>query len=142
MKTLKARTYACMVYFAAALLTSHAHALTSPPPDEILTVSQGQSLLLGYAGVTRVAVGDGELLEVRVLKENDEILLIALKPGVTDLRLWTQGDEPKRYLVQVNGDEADRSQAGCYLCRNGSLIFCPLGPHLGNKADFCSQSLN
>ncbi len=67
-------------------------------------MSEGQSLLLGYAGVTRVSVGDGELLEVRILKENDEILLIALKAGVTDIHLWTQGDEPIRYLVQVHGE--------------------------------------
>ena len=81
-----------------------ANAITSPPPEDVLVVSEGQSLLLGYAGVTRVSVGDGELLEVRILKENDEILLIARKAGVTDLRLWTQGDEPIRYIVQVHGE--------------------------------------
>jgi pilus assembly protein CpaC len=92
------------VCICLTLLSAEVLALTSPPPDEILTVSEGQSLLLGYTGVTRVAVGDGELLEVRVFKESNEILLIARKPGVTDLRLWTQGDEPARYLVQVHGE--------------------------------------
>ncbi len=86
------------------LIASNTYAITSPPPEDVLTVAEGQSLLLGYTGVTRVAVGDGELLEVRVLKENDEVLLIARKAGVTDLRLWTKGDEPIRYLVQVHGE--------------------------------------
>ncbi len=79
-------------------------AATSPPPEDVLAVPEGQSLLLGYKGITRVAVGDGELLEVKVLKERDEILLIARRAGITDLRLWSRGAEPARYLVQVHGD--------------------------------------
>ena len=93
---------ACLALTLIAVMD--AIASTAPPPEDVLTVPQGQSLLLEYEGVTRVAVGDGQLLEVKIIRENDEILLIARKAGVTDLRLWRPGDQPRRYLVQVHGD--------------------------------------
>lgn len=85
-------------------LSTLSYAATSPPPEDVLTVVHGQTLLLGYEGVKRVAVGDGTLLQVEVLKGEDEVLLIALKPGITDLRLWSDGDEPTRYVVRVHDD--------------------------------------
>lgn len=92
---------ACLL--ALLRIMTDAHAAAVPPPEDVLTVPVGQSLLLEYEGVQRVAVGDGNLLEVKILKENDEILLIARTEGVTDLRLWRGGDAPARYLVQVQG---------------------------------------
>lgn len=103
----KSLRYLACVSIALILLCTrsyHTHAETSPPPEDILTVVLGQSLLLGYAGVTRVAVGDGELIQVEVLKNEDEVLLIALKPGITDLRLWSTGDEPTRFVIRVHDD--------------------------------------
>lgn len=88
-----------------SLLLLHISALlaaTSPPPEDILTVSQGQTLLLEYEGVDRVAVGDSETLQVEVLNTENEVLLIALSPGITDLRLWAGDDEPIRYVVRVH----------------------------------------
>ena len=89
----------------AALACATALAATSPPPQDVLTVLEGQSLLVEYDGVTRVAVGDGELVDVRVFQEQNEILLIALKPGTTDLRLWDGGGNPARFLLEVHGAE-------------------------------------
>ena len=59
--------------------------------------------MVEYDGVTRVAVGDGELVDVRVFQDESEILLIALKPGTTDLRLWDDSGEPARFLLEVHG---------------------------------------
>lgn len=87
------------------LAASHTLAATSPPPEDILTVTQGQSLLVEYDDVTRVAVGNGDLVDVRVFKDKSEILLIALQPGVTDLRLWSSQGEPSRYLLEVHGPD-------------------------------------
>ena len=84
-------------------LSSSAFAATSPPPQDVLTVLQGQSLLVEFDGVTRVAVGDGDLVDVKVFEEDSEILLIALKPGVTDLRLWDGSGNPARFLLEVHG---------------------------------------
>ena len=90
----------------AAALSLTANAATSPPPQDVLTVLQGQSLLVEYDGVTRVAVGDGDLVDVKVFQDENEILLIALKPGTTDLRLWDGSDHPARFLLEVHGPES------------------------------------
>ena len=84
------------------LLALDVRAATAPPPEDVLTVRQGQTLLLEYQGVSRVSVGDAKLLQVEVLNRDDEVLLIALAAGITDLRLWAGDDEPLRYVVQVN----------------------------------------
>ena len=89
---------ACLLVAASTV-----QAATSPPPDDVLTVLQGQSLLLEYDGVTRVAVGNGALVDVRVFQDRSEILLIALQPGVTDLRLWDGSDVPARFMLEVHG---------------------------------------
>jgi len=93
------------MYLGAALLVAFlnpASAATSPPPDDILTVRQGQSLLVEYDGVTRVAVGNGDLVDVKVFEDDSEILLIALQPGKTDLRLWDGSGNPARFLLEVH----------------------------------------
>jgi len=66
-------------------------------------VLAGQSLLIEYDGVTRVAVGNGELVDVRVFQDESEILLIALQPGTTELRLWDNTGNPARFLLEVQG---------------------------------------
>ena len=80
-----------------------AAALTPPAAKDVLRVAQGQSLLLEYAGLTRVAVGDGDLVQVEVFAERSEVLLIARQAGTTDLRLWDEGAQPERYLLEVLG---------------------------------------
>jgi len=92
-----------MLVALSLLAGSAALAATSPPPEDVLTVLQGQSLLVEYDGVTRVAVGDGELVDVKVFRDESEILLIALKPGTTDLRLWDGSGSPSRFLLEVHG---------------------------------------
>jgi len=87
-----------------ASLQQHSRAATSPAPEDVLTVLAGQTLLLEYEGVQRVSIGDATLLQVEVLESDDEVLLIALEPGITDLRLWAADDEPLRYIVQVHDD--------------------------------------
>lgn len=100
----KTHTTVCSLLAALVFVAGpQLYAATSPPPHDVLTVVQGQSLLLEYDGVKRVAVGDGALVDVRVFKDESEILLIALQPGITDLRLWDNGDTPARFILEVHG---------------------------------------
>jgi len=98
---LRRLTSACLLLAALAV-----QAATSPPAEDVLTVKQGQSLLVEYDGIKRVAVGDGALVDVRVFEEANEILLIALQPGTTDLRLWDDSGYPARFLLEVHGPES------------------------------------
>lgn len=96
------RAFVAAFWLAAA---TGAFAATSPEAEDVLTVLQGQSLLVEFDGVTRVAVGDGDLVEIKVFREESEILLIALQPGITDLRLWDDSGIPSRFLLEVHGPE-------------------------------------
>ena len=67
---------------------------------DTLELQAGQTEMLHYAGIRRVAVGDGKLLEVKVFRDTGELLLIALDEGVTDLRIWATGGE-YHHLVRI-----------------------------------------
>ncbi|HDZ38935.1 MAG TPA: hypothetical protein ENH62_11715 [Marinobacter sp.] len=66
-----------------------------------LQVSVGFTTLVKAPGVTRVALGNGKLAEVHALSESDEVLVIGLVPGVTDLRVWTDEGEQHKYRLTV-----------------------------------------
>ncbi|HEY4368437.1 MAG TPA: pilus assembly protein N-terminal domain-containing protein [Steroidobacteraceae bacterium] len=69
----------------------------------VLTVAAGQSLLMRYPGVKRVAVGDGTVVDVKVLNDTQEILVLGTKEGRTDLRIWGRDGSSVAYLVEVLG---------------------------------------
>ena len=81
---------------------------------EPLTVLVSQTIVLPAEGVTRVAIGDDALLDVRVLSDVSQLLLIGQAEGITDIRIWFRnGDQvshqvtilteaPQNKLVQVN----------------------------------------
>ncbi len=67
----------------------------------VLSVTAGQSLLLRYPGVKRVAIGDGSVVDVKVLDDTQEILLLGKQEGLTDLRIWNRSGATLAYLVNV-----------------------------------------
>ncbi len=73
-----------------------------------IRLKEGQSRVLSMSGVSHVAVGNGEILQVEVLDRTDDVLLIGLRRGVTDVRVWQGDSGSRRYRVSVTpGDEID-----------------------------------
>jgi pilus assembly protein CpaC len=70
-------------------------------PIGALTVPVGQSLLIRYPDAKRVSAGDGEVLDVKVFDDTQEILLIGKQAGVTDLRIWSRDGTTIAYLINV-----------------------------------------
>ncbi|HEY0686307.1 MAG TPA: pilus assembly protein N-terminal domain-containing protein [Steroidobacter sp.] len=66
-----------------------------------LSVVQGQTLLLRFPNVKRVVAGNGDLLDVKVFEDTDEVLVLALKEGVTDLRLWARDGHSETHVVRI-----------------------------------------
>ena len=87
---------------------ANAVATTDAAPPSTLSVPAGQSLLLRYPGVRRVAVGDGTIVEVKVLSDTQEILVLGTRAGMTDLRIWSRDGTTVLYLIKVQdgGDAA------------------------------------
>ncbi len=68
---------------------------------EKLTVVVSQSIVLPAKNVTRVSIGDDDLLDVRVLTDVDQLLLIGKSAGVTDIRIWMRNGDQTSHQVSV-----------------------------------------
>ena len=66
-----------------------------------LTIPSGQSLVIHYPAVKRIAAGDGSIIDVKVFDDTDEILVMARKEGVTDLRIWGRDGSTASRVVKV-----------------------------------------
>lgn len=92
----------------AGLTVPEARAEAPVVPDAI-TMYAGQALVQNAPGpLTRVAVGDGKLMQVKVVGTR-EMVLIANQPGDTSLQLWMRNGE--RRSVSVHIGTGNNSQA-------------------------------
>ena len=72
-------------------------------PVSVLSLPTGQSLLMRYPDVRRVAAGDGEVIDIKVFDDTQEILVLGKKEGLTDLRIWNRDGATTAYLIKVLG---------------------------------------
>lgn len=70
-------------------------------PVSVVTVPAGQSVLMRYPNIRRVAATDSEIVDVKVFDDTQEILLLAKRAGLTDLRLWMRDGTTLAYLIKV-----------------------------------------
>ncbi len=80
-----------------------------PPPavGTTLRLAPGESLVLSAPGVSRVAVGQGDVLQAVVLEEK-EVLLFARTAGTTSLHVWTMAGKRHDYQIEVEASGARR----------------------------------
>jgi pilus assembly protein CpaC len=98
---------------------------------ESVSVKVGYTHLMKIPGVERVAIGNGELAEVRAFEESEEVLLIGTTPGKTDLLIWVSGeDTPRNHPLTVTDSRA-RIQAEQLRAIIGELQGLKVEP-LGN----------
>ncbi len=95
---------------ALALLSSAGTTCSAEPAVPLaaqavsmLTIPSGQSLLIPYPEVKRVAAGDGAVIDVKVFDDTQEVLVLARKEGMTDLRIWGRDGSSATHLVKVLG---------------------------------------
>ena len=87
----------------ALMLNNAEPQAVSQPPVAVLSVPEGQSLVIRTPGVKRVSAGDGATIDIKVLDDTQEILVLGRKAGTTDLRIWSRDGSSVAYLVQVLG---------------------------------------
>ncbi|MBT4838340.1 MAG: hypothetical protein HON94_13450 [Methylococcales bacterium] len=68
---------------------------------EVMELFVGQTQLLSYKNVKRIAVGNGKLVNAKVLNDSGQILLIANGEGVTDLRIWLRNGKSDSFLLRI-----------------------------------------
>lgn len=101
---------------------SLAHADSAVIPDSI-TMYTGQALVQEAPGsLQRVAVGDGKMIQVKVLGGR-EMVLIANKPGDTSLQLWMADGSQRSVAVHIVIGNSDQvSDLVRQLLGNGSAV--------------------
>ncbi len=92
---------------AMLLMTSVAIPAADNPldnaPVSVLSLPAGQSLLMRYPNVRRVAAGDGTIIDIKVFDDTQEVLVLGRKEGLTDLRIWNRDGSTVAYLIKVLG---------------------------------------
>lgn len=77
------------------------------PPSSMLQLTMGHQQLLQPAAIpSRIAVGDSQLLDVKLLRRSTggaELLLTPRAAGSTTLSLWTAQGQMQRWQVQISG---------------------------------------
>lgn len=83
--------------------TATAEVIGGAPASQVFIVeSGGQRMLRMDKPVQRVAVGDGEIAQVKPLNKR-ELMLQGIRPGTTSLLVWHKSAAaPLDYRIQVN----------------------------------------
>lgn len=68
----------------------------------LLALYDGEVKVLDLADVSRIAVGNGEVLRANVVSSN-QVVLIGQAAGTTSLRVWTRNGKQQSYEVTVRG---------------------------------------
>lgn len=74
--------------------------------DTPLALEVGTQQVLSFRGLTRVAVGDPAVLEVKVV-DGRQLLLTGTKPGRTSVTVWRSSGALERFPVWVMTDALD-----------------------------------
>lgn len=101
------RSVTCWMAFVAAslfaVITPAADDPLANTPVSVLSLPVGQSLLMRYPNVRRVAAGDGAVIDIKVFDDTQEVLVLGKKEGLTDLRIWSRDGSTVAYLIKVLG---------------------------------------
>ena len=93
---------ACVSMSASASFAAADNPLDNSPVS-VLSLPAGQSLLMRYPNVRRVAAGDGAIIDIKVFDDTQEVLVLGKKEGLTDLRIWNRDGTTVAYLIKVLG---------------------------------------
>lgn len=75
-------------------------------PISNLDMFVGELRVLGKVDVTRVAIGNGDIIRAEVLKTG-ELLVIGQTAGSTSLRLWNKDDTQTAYNIRVGESDPE-----------------------------------
>ena len=89
----------------AAVMGVYGQVLAATP----LNVSVNGSQYMEAPGITRLAVGNPDIADVKLLSNND-FLVVGKKAGSTSLIVWSNGQR-KEYSVYVSGDDEGTERA-------------------------------
>ncbi|MBS2029276.1 MAG: pilus assembly protein N-terminal domain-containing protein [Deltaproteobacteria bacterium] len=98
------RNLSCLAAVAVVLFAVPAFAAegTAQPP---LTLRAGQNLVLDVADISKIAVGDPGVADIKPIGENS-LLVVGVKEGKTSIRVWKSNKEVLTWEVTVTRADA------------------------------------
>jgi pilus assembly protein CpaC len=76
--------------------------ISVPSNAGTLQIRPGFQRILDHGNVTRISIGNPEIIEARPLPKNDGVLVVGKKEGETDLVIWEK-DQRTAWEVEVQG---------------------------------------
>ncbi len=67
---------------------------------DVISIVSGRTKTISFENIQRVSIGHPDIVNVKKIGKN-QLLFTGLKPGVTDLRLWSKDNYEKQYLLRV-----------------------------------------
>ena len=87
-----------------AILVPSVPLRAAPPQTNEIILHVGQQMSLSAAGVKSYSAGVSGVVEVRLSKEGDQFVLVALKPGFTTLLVFMLDGREVLHRIQVIGE--------------------------------------
>ena len=100
----------------AAMIGAAGHVFAA----DILNVSVNGSRYMEDSGITRLAVGNPDIADIRLLSNND-YLVVGKKAGSTSLLVWSDHGR-QEYNVYVSGDDEGTEKAIQKLSKSESYM--------------------
>jgi len=67
---------------------------------ELMSIVSGRTKTIYFEKIQRVSIGHPDIVNVKKI-DTDELLFTGIKPGLTDIRLWSKDGKEKEYLLRV-----------------------------------------
>jgi pilus assembly protein CpaC len=75
---------------------------TSSAARERLTLTLGEQKTINTPSISRIAVGNPGVADVKVLEESNQVLITAMGVGETNLIVWDESDRERTILIRVS----------------------------------------
>lgn len=98
---LKKQNIAHFLALCVLLMSSHWAVSSDGIRSFRKTLTVGETYVVSAPDLKRVAVGDGDILQVEALESVGEVLVIAKELGVSDVIVWDKNGNKKRYVIDV-----------------------------------------
>jgi len=91
----------CLVLFGVNAASAGPGRVLQNTNEALITIVVGQTQLIEFENMRRVAVGDDRIADVLLIRDVNQILVTAKGVGSTDLRIWSRDGEQYDYIVKV-----------------------------------------
>lgn len=100
--------------------------ISVPSSAGTLQIRPGFQRILDHGNVTRISIGNPEIIEARPLPKSDGVLVVGKKEGETDLVIWEK-DQRTDWEVKVHGKNSSVDETRAFIASFPGLTVTEAG---------------